>query len=164
MITIRELDYDTSEKPEQLFSRLTWAVERVDGLFGQLINGVTVNTNRPWVGVYDESELKFGLVEPSGYFLNRKIFQIVVRGKITDDGEKTIVNIKLRLGWNTLFLFGLLYLGACFMIAFTAVLGELNDLWGVLLWILIFPGLGTFLLRKKLDKVERQVEDLFGLI
>jgi hypothetical protein len=101
MITIRETDYDTSEKAEQLFSRLTWAVERVDGLFGQLINGVTVDTNRPWVGVYDKSDMKFGLVEPSGYFLNRKIFQIVVRGKITDDGQKTIVNIKLRLGWNT---------------------------------------------------------------
>jgi hypothetical protein len=50
------------------------------------------------------------------------------------------------------------------MIAFTAVLGELTDFWGVVLWVLTFPGLGTFLLRKKLDKVERKVEDLFGLV
>jgi len=55
MISIREIDYETDEEPEIAFSRLTWAVERVDGLVGQLITNLTVDTNRPWVGVYDKN-------------------------------------------------------------------------------------------------------------
>lgn len=87
MISIREIDYDTTEKADLVFSRLTWAVEPVNGLARELINGVTVDTNRPWVGVYNKEKMNFGLIEPSGYFFNRKFFQVVVRGQIIDESS-----------------------------------------------------------------------------
>ena len=163
MISIREIDYDTNEKAHLVFSRLTWAVEPVNGLAGELINGATVDTNRPWVGVYDEKKMAFGLIEPSGFFFNRKFFQVVVRGQIIDEGSKTKINIKLRLGWHTLFTYGSIYVGTLFLIIMTTFYGEISDLWGILVWVLVFPVLGTFLLHRKLDKVESKVEDLFGV-
>jgi len=89
MISIRTIDYDTDEDPEKVFSRLTWAVERVDGLLGQLITNFTVDTNRQWIGVYDKEKMQFGLIEPRGFFSN-KFFQIVVRGQIIKGDNKTL--------------------------------------------------------------------------
>ena len=163
MISIREIDYGTNENPDLVFSRLTWAVEQVDGLAGELINGVTADTNRPWVGVYNKKEMNFELIEPSGYFLNKKIFQVVIKGQIIDDGSKTKINIKLGLGWHTLFTYGLIYTGTLFMIIMTTFYGEIRDIWSLFVWILVFPVLGTILLKRKLDKVESRVEDLFGV-
>ena len=109
-MTIRDIDYDTNEDSEKIYSRLTWAVEKVDGLFSQLINGVTVDTNRPWVGVYDKEKMDFGLIEPSGFF-SVKFLQIIVRGQIIPSNNKTTVNIKLGLGWYPLFVSAVVYLG-----------------------------------------------------
>jgi hypothetical protein len=163
MISIREIDYDTDEQADLVFSRLTWAVEEVDGLDLELLNGVTVDTNRPWIGVYNKKEMNFGLIEPSGYFINRKFFQVVVRGQIINEGPKTKINIKLRLGWHTLFTYGLIYLGTAFIIIMTTIYGDISDIWSVIIWVLVFPVLSTILLNRKLDKIEDKVEDLFGV-
>jgi hypothetical protein len=161
MISIREIDYDTNEDSEKVFSRLTWAVEKVDGLAGQLITNRTVDTNRPWVGVYDKEKMNFGLIEPRGFF-RTTFFQIVVRGQITTRENKTFVNVKLRLGWNTFLTFAMLYVMAAVMIGLTIVNGEIEDIGGLLIWLLIFPVLGTILLSRKLNRMEKKVEDLFG--
>jgi|GEM_PF-2504349 len=161
MISIREIEYNTEEDSERLFSRLTWAVEKVDGLAGQLITNLTVDTNRPWVGVYDKEKMDFGLIEPRGFF-STKIFQIVVRGQVTKKENKTFVNIKLRLGWYTFLTFAMIYLMTVVMIGITIANGEISDVGGVLIWLLIFPVLGTILLNRKLNSIEKKVEDLFG--
>ncbi len=162
MISIREIDYETDEEPEIAFSRLTWAVERVDGLVGQLITNLTVDTNRPWVGVYDKNNMNFGLIEPRGFF-SRKFFQIVVRGQITKNEKKTILNIKLRLGWYTFLTFLMLYVSTVMMIGMAIVYGDIKDSTGLVIWILMFPVLGTILLNLKLNRIETKIENLFGL-
>jgi hypothetical protein len=161
MISIREIDYDTDEDSEQLFSRLTWAVEKVDGLAGQLITNLTVDTNRPWVGVYDKEKMNFGLIEPRGFF-STKFFQIVVRGQVSKRENKTFVNIKLRLGWYTFLTFAMVYLMTAVMVGLTIAHGEIEDIGGLLIWLLVFPVLGTILLSRKLNSMEKKVEDLFG--
>jgi hypothetical protein len=161
MISIREIDYDTDEDSENVFSRLTWAVEKVDGLAGQLITNLTVGTNRHWVGVYDKDKMSFGLIEPKGFF-STKFFQIVVRGQITKRENKTFVNIKLRLGWYTFLTFTMLYLITAAMIGMTIANGEIEDISALLIWLLVFPVLGTILLIRKLNSMEKKVEDLFG--
>lgn len=161
-MTIRDIDYDTNEDSEKVYSRLTWAVEKVDGLFSQLINGVTVDTNRPWVGTYDKEKMEFGLIEPSGFF-NAKFIQIIVRGQIIPSDNKTSINIKLGLGWYPLFVSAVVYLGTIGMVIMTALFGQMSDIWNLILWIIVFPVLWTIILKRKMDKVEKKVENLLGI-
>lgn len=163
MISIRTIDYTTDEAAEQVFSRLTWAVERVDGLLGQLISNTTVETNRPWVGIYDHETMKFGLIEPRS-FLSMRFFQIVVRGQISRHDNQTVVNIRFRLGWHTLLLFMMLYFATAMLTGVAITNGSaISDIGGLMLWILVFPVAGTVLLHRKLNRIETKVEQLFGL-
>ncbi|MFN7438352.1 MAG: hypothetical protein ACK5SJ_18055 [Bacteroidota bacterium] len=162
MISVRDIDYDTKEDSDEVYSRLTWAVEKVDGLFSQLVNGVTVDTNRPWVGVYDKEKMEFGLIETSRFF-NLQFLQVIVRGQIIPADNKTKINVKFRLGWFTLFISTAMYLGTIAMIIVTTIFGELKDVWNLIIWILVFPVLWTIILNWKMNKVEKKVEDLFGL-
>ena len=167
MFSIRDIDLDTNEDQEKVYSRLTWAVEKVDGLTWQLANGATVKTNRPWVGTYDKQKMEFGLTQNMRFF-NLKFFpniflQVVVRGRIIATGDKTTVNVKLRLGWYPIFVSIALYVGAVGMIISTLVFGELADIFGLIVWILMFPVLWTFILNWKLNSVEKKVENLFGV-
>jgi ABC-type multidrug transport system fused ATPase/permease subunit len=161
-MTIRDIDYDTNEDSEKVYSRLTWAVEKVDGIFSQLINGVTVDTNRPWVGTYNKEKMEFGLIEPSGYF-SPKFLQVIVQGQIIPDANKSKINIKLGLGWYPLFVSSIVYLGTIGMLIMIILFGEFKDLWTALLWVIVFPGLWTFILNRKLNKVQKKAEQLFGV-
>lgn len=161
MISLREIDYDTDEDSQKVFSRLTWAVEKVDGLTGQLITNSTVDTNRAWVGVYDEEKMTFGLIEPRRPF-NTPLFRIVVRGQIIKGENKTSVKIKLKLWWATLLTFSMSYLLTPVFIALAVMNGGIGFTGGMLIWFLLFPVLGTLLLNRKLNSIEKKVEDLFG--
>ena len=159
------MDYETDEKSDQAFSRLTWTVEKVDNLTEQLMTNYTVSTNRPWVGVYDKEKMEFGLTEPRGFF-NMKFPPIAVRGQITARDNKTLINIKLRLEGTCFIFYLILYLGTAVMIASVVVfrdIGDIRTLGGLAVWILVFPVFNTFLLNRKLNKIERKVEDLFGV-
>ncbi len=162
MISVREIDYDTNENSEKLFSRLTWAVEEVDGLFGQLANGVTVNTNRHWVGTYNKEKMEFGLIEPSSY-LNPKFIQVIVHGKIIPSAVRTTINIKLRLGWYAVFVSSIMILGTIGLTIIAIVFGELQEISSLIIWVLVFPGLWTLILNRKMNKVVNKIEDLFGV-
>jgi hypothetical protein len=104
--------------------------------------------------------MEFGLIEPRG-FMNIKLFQVVVRGQIAKLDNRTTVNIKLRLSWYTLGIFSMLYLMSAFMISAAIVSGDLRAIGEAVLWVLVFPVLGTFLLHRRLNMIEKKVEDLF---
>jgi ABC-type multidrug transport system fused ATPase/permease subunit len=162
MIGTRDITYDTNENSDQVLSRLTWAVEKIDGLTWQLLNNTPVDTNRPWIGVYDKDKKEFGLVEPGGLF-GFKIFQIVVRGQIDQDGERSKIHVQLRLGWHTLTTYLFIYGATLFFTIMTAIYGELTDMLWIVVFIIVFPVLGTVILNRKLDKVEKKVEQLFSV-
>ena len=168
MISIREIDYDTDESTETVFSRLTWRIEKVDGLAGELINHYTVATNRPWVGVYDTEKMEFGLIEPRGFF-SGNFFQVVVRGRVIKKNGKTIINIRLRLGVYTFLNFLMIYLftlsmaGGLIMDPGKIINAEIDGVIAGIMWILVFPVLGTLMVNLKLNKIETKVENLFGL-
>ena len=97
MISIRDIDYDTNEDSEKVFSRLTWAVEKVDGLAGQLITNLTVDTNRTWIGVYDKEKMEFEqlekdlpLLEEEKKMLNEKLNSTI--------GHEELMKTTERLG------------------------------------------------------------------
>jgi hypothetical protein len=106
--------------------------------------------------------MNFKLIEPRGWF-SLKFFQIIVHGQITKAEEKTLVNIQLRLGWHTFLTFSLICVMAALMIGIAIANGETNEIGRVVSWLLIFPVLGTILLIRKLNAIERKIEDLLGL-
>ena len=160
MIPVREIEYQTKESPERSFSRLTWVVERVDRLIGQLLTNHTIDTNRQWVGTLDKETLKFGIIEPSNFW-RLNFFQVIVRGKVFEDNGESIVSIKLKLGWYTLIMFLAIYGLTVFMISMIVVDFNLENLSRALIWLLLFPGLGTLFLNRKLNKIERKLDELF---
>lgn len=162
MISVRDINYYTEEESDKLFSRLTWAVEKVDTLTAQLITNFTVDTNRPWVGTYDKGNMRFRLIEPGGFF-NAKLFQIIVSGQITKGDDKTILNIKIGLGLYTAMPSLMMYMFTTLLTALTILNGQWGNILSLLLWILFFPGLWTLLLYKKLNKIETKVEELFKI-
>jgi hypothetical protein len=162
MISIRQIDYDTVDDPEIVFSRIPWAVTKVNEVDRELISRHTIDTHRQWIGEYDKERMNFKLIEPRRFF-SPQFFQIVVRGQISKiENGKTIVGIKFRLGLYTFGTFLMIYLATPFIIWRAILDGELNAFAGLMFWLIVFPGLGTLLLHWKLDKVEKKIENLFG--
>jgi len=48
------------------------------------------------------------------------------------------------------------------MIGMAIIHDEINNIWGLIIWTIIFPVLGTILLNRKLNRIEAKVEALFG--
>lgn len=156
------MEYELKENPELAFTRLNWAVEEVENLEGQLLIGVTVDTNKSWVGVLDREILGFGLIEPKGFF-NLKFFQLVVKGKIhqINDGSKLYLKIKLSL-YTFLTFLGIYAL--TFLLTYDLIMqGDISNLFGWIMWMLIFPVIGTVMLRRKIKQTEKKIQDLFGI-
>lgn len=163
MFAIRDIEYDSDEDAEKAFSRITWAAQKVSSLHGELISTYTTDTNRPWIGEYDKAKMSFGLIEPRSFF-SAKYLQIVVRGRIARKGDGgSTINIKLKLGVNTFIVFLMIYVSTIALLGVTVVYGDASDIAGVLLWLLVFPVLGTVLLNRKLNSIERKIEQLFGI-
>ncbi len=161
-MTVRNIEYDTNETPEQVYSRLTWAVEKVDRLFSLVVKGETMDTNRAWVGMYDKKEMKFELIEPRG-FININLLQIIVIGQIVPENGRTMIKAGLVLGWYPLVVSILLYLWTIGMIVAAMLPGDPGEAWNLILWVPWFPILWTVILMRKLNQIEKRVEDLFGI-
>lgn len=160
------MDYETNEESERAFSRIPWAVEKVEDLNRQLISNRSVSTTRPWIGEYDKEKMEFRLIEPRGFF-EPSFLQVVVRGRIAFRNDRTTINIKLRLGLQAFLVFLMIYLLTAVMMveAISSVMSSVDkaNIAGYALWILVFPVLGTFLLNRKLNAVEKKIENLFDL-
>ncbi|NJM24926.1 MAG: hypothetical protein HC859_04830 [Bacteroidia bacterium] len=162
MIAFRHLTYQSGEDPETVFSRLKWAVEQVDNLHELLANNSAISTNRNWVGVLDAHLMTFALVEPREWFRARFV-QVVIRGKITPDGgEKSEIEIQMRLGWHTLFAASCATTLTLVMLIGVAAVGTLADAGAIVPFVLLTTAY-FMLIRRRMNLVERKVEALFGL-
>lgn len=162
MISIRHIEYELKENPELAFTRLAWAVEEIDSLSTELMSNIPVSTRRPWVGTLEKDVLKFAIIEPRGLF-SIKFFQVVVRGKIHQVEDGSRLEIKMRLGFNTIVMF-LLACAMTIMLIFAAIISaEWGNILVVLGWMIV-PVLLIILLNRKLDKIDGKVRELFGVI
>lgn len=161
MISFRELFYELAEPSSNIFTRLTWAVENMDSLFEPLASGTNRETRKDWIGVLNNESKSFALMTPRKFFGFFPL-QIVGRGQIDETPNGSRVDLKFRLGWYTLILLGMMYLTCAFVIGLTVGSEKLEDYFKMLLWILVFPGLWTFLIHRKMGKMEAQLDFLFA--
>lgn len=162
MISIRHTNYRLKEDPELAFTRLNWTVEQVDNLAGQMITSVTVDTNRPWVGVLEPETLKFRLIEPRGFFTINPV-QLIVKGKIHQIEGGSRLEIRILPGPNTFIIFLGLYIMTAFVLFQAAAYGNVDDIIPWLIWTLLFPVSGTIFLNYKVNQIDNKVKALFGV-
>ena len=163
MISIRHSNYKIKEDPELAFTRLNWTVEQVDNLVGQLITNVTVDTNRSWIGVLEPEILKFRLIEPRGFFTINPV-QLIIKGKIHQIEGGSRVEVRILPGPYTFIIFLGLYITTAFVLFQAAVYGSVRDIIPWLIWILVFPVMGTIFLNYRVNKIDDKVKELFGAI
>lgn len=162
MIPIQKKFYTSNEQSEKVFSRLTESVEKVGSLARHLITRESVDTDKTWIGVYNPEKLSFGLMEPNSRF-NIINFQIIVRGKIIAQGEKSKINITLKLGWYTFLVYFTIYLATVVQLYYNLIDFKGYYFLGFIVWTILFPVTGTYMLKKKLDKIITRLEGLLGV-
>ena len=155
MISIRQRFYETTEKTEQIFSRLTWKVESVDSLFGERVH--STDTNRELVGVFSQINMTFELRTLDSRFFNG-FLPVSVSGQVTDNGQKRGITLDFKLG-PTFFLFVVMFIYSISDVFFIS--DKTNPL--LVLWIIFFPGIWTLLMKNKMDNMESKIKDLFGV-
>lgn len=161
MIPIRHSNYKIKEDPDLAFTRLNWTVDQVDNLAGQMITNVTMDTNRPWIGVLEPEILRFRLIEPRGFFTINPI-QLIVKGKIHQMADGSRLEVRILPGPYTFILFLGLYIVTAFMVFQAAAYGSVDRIIPGLIWTLIFPVSGTIFLNYKVNQIDNKVKVLFG--
>ena len=161
MISIKHSNYKIKEDPDLAFTRLNWTVEQVDSLAVQMITSVTVDTNRPWVGVLEPEFLKFRLIEPRGFFTINPV-QLVVKGKIHQIADGSRLEVKILPGIYTFILFLGIYIMTAFALFQIVTYGNVDDIIPWLIWTLVFPVSGTIFLNYKVNQIDNKVKTLFG--
>ena len=162
MIPIRTRTFESDENADIAISRLDWKVEKVKRLTNPWFLS-TVDTSRPWVGQIDKDKREFQIIQTAPYFspriLDGNFFQLPIYGQIVDEGLKSKIILKFRLGLNTLVLFIFIYL-------FPLVTASLffkadSDNWRGLIFSFIIPVFLTLLLTLQLNRTENKLIDLF---
>lgn len=163
MIPLTVLEYELNENLETIFSRLNWAVEEVEYNWLVSMNDWNQNpdTTKNWIGQIDKGNLNFRLEEPQSYFIKRR-FNILVKGRI--DLRASTTNIKVKLGLeNFAFIFIFFtYITTALLIYEVITNNEFNDYLSSILFIIAFPLLGTFLIRRRMKRTERNLDKLFA--
>lgn len=160
MISFKVIEYELNESSDSVFSRLTWAVKRVDSLNRQLLSNYTKQTSKDWIGALDEKSKQFALMEPSG-ILTFFPLQIILRGKILGVNEQSLIHVRFRLGWHTFMFYTIIYIASAFVIGLTITSGDIYEVWNGVVWLL-FPILLTYLLFQRMKKIESKLDFLFS--
>jgi hypothetical protein len=162
MISVRTITYETSSKPNEIISRIGWEVEKVDSLLNAQLNSMTAETNKKWTGVVNKDSNQFNIMEP-GKFFGIKMFQIFLRGKVIESDSGIEVKIKFIPGLYLFLCLIFLYSATALMIGGFISLQTTESIGSFLLWLLVFPLLGTYLLIRKLNKLEKRIESVMDL-
>jgi hypothetical protein len=155
MISIRQRLFETSEKAEKVFSRLTWTVETVDSLHGQRVH--STDTNRQWVGILNSDSKTFELRTLDSRLFNG-FLPVSISGQISDNGQKGEITIDFKLGQSVI-LFIIIFIYAIWD-TFNSNNG-LNPFLAI--WIIYFPTFWTLMIIRKMNKMEKNLKDLFGV-
>lgn len=162
MVNLRSIAYEVEDHPEKVFSRLTWTTERVNNLASYLSISNPISTNKVWIGVLNKNSLRFDLTEPPKFFRIIPL-QVILKGRISREHGSTKIIVNMKPGWHTFMMFSAIYLATIMMIAATIATWNTDQLFATIVWLVVFPGLGTYLLYRRFDTMERKLESVLGL-
>jgi len=165
MLPIRNRIYESDENVDVVMSRLDWKVEKVERLTNPWLNHSTVETSRPWVGKIDKSKREFRIIQTAPFFSPRifdsNFFQLPIHGQIVNEGQKSKIVLKFKLGLNSSIQFISFYLFP-FVTLFLYSKADGGD-WRGLIFSFIIPTLWTLLLILQLNRTENSLIELFDV-
>lgn len=167
MTTIRKRTYESKNNYQDVFTRVRLSVERVATIANPLFGNLTVDTNKPWVGKINSSEGTFEIFQTNSSvlpwrFLEGNFFDIFIHGEVSVDDDKTVIDVKFRLGWFYALTFLLVYVFPIMLTIQFISQGDWDSIKGLTFWFLVFDVTPTLLLVVQLNRIENKVADLLG--
>jgi hypothetical protein len=103
-MTVRKRTYKSKNSYQNVYKGLLLDVERVAIVGNPLLGNITVDTNKPWVGIIDSGDGTFEILQTNSSFLPLRylegnFFDIFIQGEVSVEGDKTRIDVKFKLGW-----------------------------------------------------------------
>lgn len=165
---LRARSYESKNSYQDVFKLILLDVERVTTLENPLFGNLTVETNKPWVGMIDSAKGTFQILKTNSSVLPFRIlegnfFDIFIHGEVYVEGVKTRIDVKIKLWWFYMLFFLFTYLGAIFMLTTLIIRNDWADVQGLMQWVILFNLIPTALLIAQLNRTEKLIWDLLGV-
>lgn len=167
-MTLRARSYESKNSYQDVFKLILLDVERVTTLENPSFGNLTVETNKPWVGIIDSAKGTFQILKTNSSVLPFRIlegnfFDIFIHGEVYVEGVKTRIDVKIKLWWFYVLFFLFTYLGAIFMLTALIIRNDWADVQGLIQWVILFNLIPTVLLIAQLNRTEKLIWDLLGV-
>jgi hypothetical protein len=162
MIPLVFLEYELPETPDNVLNQLKWSVEEVEvSWLDNFANWKTKpDTHKNWTGEIDRQNLRFSL-EESGPLFNQRL-NVVLKGKLELRASSTNLKIKVGLdNFSSIWIF-MLYLGGILFLSDAFTNKEFDSYFSLFFFLIAYPLLGTFLIRKRMKRTELKLDQLFA--
>lgn len=168
MITLKVVTYLVDETVDDLFSRISWQVERSEKLTS-FWNNTTVDTTKPWVGRVSAAFRTFKIIATNSHVIlplrvfDGNFFDIYIEGEAKPTGKKLEVEVSFRVGLQTSLM--LILLSFIVVMSLTNFFLPSDPRYsGALIWSLAFVGCPVALLTYQLQRLKRKVARLLGAV
>ena len=163
---IKRQTYESKNSYQDVFTRVRMDVERVATLANPLFGNLTVDTNKPWVGIFDSGDGIFEILQTNSSglplrFFKGNFFDVFVDGEVSGDNDKTVIDVKFSLGWFYVLTFLLVYIFPIMLTIQFISQSDWDSVIGLTFWFLAFDVIPTLLLILQLNRIEKKVADLF---
>lgn len=162
MIPLTYLEYESNDAPDKIINRLKWSVEEVKVSWLDRLNNrhPSEEATRKWIGKVDERAYSFSFVEPGSLF--NQHLNVVSKGSLQVRASSTLIKIKVGLDTISFFWITAFYLMGAGLLG-EAISNAQFESYGMLVFFLVgFPILGTFLIRRRMKIAESKLDVLFG--
>lgn len=164
-MTLRTRTYESKNSYKDVFKLILLDVERVATLENPLFGNLTVETNKPWVGIIDSGNGTFQILRTNSSVLPFRVlegnfFDIFVHGEVSVDTDKTRIDVKVKLWWFYSMFFLFTYLSPILMLTTFIVQNDWADVQGLVGWVCVFNLIPTALLIAQLNTTEKLICDL----
>lgn len=167
-MTLRTRTYESKNSYKDVFKLILLDVERVATFDYSLFGNLTIDTNKPWVGIIDSGSGTFQILKTNSSVLPFRIlegnfFDIFIYGEVSVDGDKTRIDVKIRLSWRSAKFFLFAYLFSILMLTMFIVQNDWADVQELVGWVCVFNLIPTALLIAQLERTEKLICDLLGV-
>lgn len=169
MLTLKVVTYQVGKTVDDLFSRISWQVERSDRLT-DFWTRTTLDTTRPWVGKIDSEAGTFRIIEPNPHYLfplrifEGNFFDIYVEGETRV--EENVLQVEVSFGLRVATALWLVMAACLTLVSLVYYFLPTNadEVKGGLLVPLVFTGIPGSLLMYQLHRLKRKVAKLLGAV
>ncbi|MBN8651163.1 MAG: hypothetical protein J0L67_07040 [Cytophagales bacterium] len=163
-MTLRTRTYESENSYKDVFKLILLDVERDTALENPLFGNLTVETNKPWVGIIDSGNGTFKILRTNSFLpfriLEGNFFDIFIHGEVSVDGNKTRIEVKVGLSWVSAIFLLFTYLVPILMLTTFIVQNDWTDVQGLIGWVCVFSLIPTALLIVQLNRTEKLICDL----